>query len=151
MANERDPGAGSSSGNGDLSVTDETLLGFKKRLDEVLSHLSNSPASTTKMQNQTITRDAYGGTAFPAADDLSKQYDRVHARLETLSRIFGEQIEALGIAVQISQKGYAGVEADQLARMRAIQSSAAQHYEAPAAPSNGGDGQRTGTSDEIIY
>ncbi|MDG9706388.1 hypothetical protein [Streptomyces sp. DH37] len=116
MTGGRDTGG---SGKG-LDYRAETLTAFKGRIDELLGELGKSPASHQRIGEQTVVPDAYG-TGFSAAEDLSALYDRVHTRLESLSRLFGEQLEALGIATQIVDKGYGNVEADQRERFQAIQ------------------------------
>ncbi|MEE1942338.1 hypothetical protein V1L54_23540 [Streptomyces sp. TRM 70361] len=116
MTDWRDTGGGGK----DLDYEAETLTAFKKRIDGILDQLAGSPASPKHIGNQTVTPDAYG-TGFSAAEDLSALYDKVHTQLKTLSRLFGDQLEALGIATQIVDKGYQGVEDDHLRRFQSIQ------------------------------
>ncbi|MFP8960807.1 hypothetical protein ACLIYP_09615 [Streptomyces nanhaiensis] len=124
MTGERDFGGGKG-----LDYQAETLTAFKGRIDELLAELGKSPASHKQIGEQTVTPDAYG-TGFSAAEDLSALYDKVHTRLETLSRLFGEQLEALGIATEIVEKGYGNVEADQRQRFQAIQTQVDEHWTA---------------------
>ncbi|MDI3390410.1 hypothetical protein QIS99_30085 [Streptomyces sp. B-S-A8] len=144
-------------GNGkDLAVDSVDLETFKKRIDLLLERLNGSPAQHNKIGEQTITNASFG-TGFAAADDLAKGYEKVRSRLERLSRIFGEQIEGMGIVVQISGKGYDSVDAEQAERYQAIRQRAEKYYQEPAtatdhgtdAPaqdtSSGADGATSGT------
>lgn len=126
---ERDFGG---AGGTDLHREAETLATFKKRIDEMLAKLEKSPAAQSKIGDQKISKDAYG-TGFGAAEDLAGLYEKVHTRLEVLSRTFGEQLEALGITVQISDRGYQGIDAEQAARLRAIQQRTDKYYREPGA------------------
>ncbi|MFP8887232.1 hypothetical protein [Streptomyces mangrovi] len=124
MTGERDFGGGKS-----LNYQAETLTAFKGRIDELLGELGKSPASHKQIGEQTVTPDAYG-TGFSAAEDLSALYEKVHTRLEALSRLFGEQLEALGIATEIVDKGYGNVEAERRQRFQAIQTQVDEHWSA---------------------
>ncbi|MGK5628062.1 hypothetical protein [Streptomyces sp. URMC 123] len=115
-------------GGEDLSLKAETLSAFKGRIDKIIADLEKSPAAKSKIDGQKVSRHSYG-KGFSAAEDLGGLYDKVHAELQTLSQTFGEQLEALGIAVQISDRGYGNIDADQEARFRAIQKRAAEVYE----------------------
>lgn len=115
-------------GNDGIDVGSVSLQTFKNRMDELLKALEESPAQHKKIGEQTIADDAYG-TGFAAAGELSKGYAKVRARLEELSRMFGEQIEGMGIAVQMADKGYTGIDADEEARFRAIQKRTQEYYE----------------------
>ncbi|WP_413806866.1 hypothetical protein [Streptomyces sp. OE57] len=111
----------------------ETLAKFKKRLDKVLTDLDKSPASRKTISQQSITRDAYGsGTGFTSADDLANLYEKVHVRLETLSKSFGDQIEAMGLMAIVAERGFDGMDAEQARRMREIQARAQKYYRDPA-------------------
>ncbi len=102
---------GGGGGNDGLDVKVVTLQTFKNRVDELLTSLAESPAEPGKISEQKVTADAYG-TGFSAAKDLHSGYEKVRARLEDLSKAFGDTIEALGIAVQVADKGYSGVDAE---------------------------------------
>ncbi|WP_345041073.1 hypothetical protein [Streptomyces sannanensis] len=117
-------------GNRYLEVDGVTLQAFKARMEELLRTLNESPAQHTKIGDQTITADSYG-TGFAAADELAKAYDKVRSRLETLTRTFGEQIEAMGIAVHIADKGYGGVDVDEARRFEEIRKATEKVYETP--------------------
>ncbi|QKW52720.1 hypothetical protein [Streptomyces buecherae] len=116
-------------GGADLAREAETLSYFKGKIDKILLDLESSPAAKSKIGDQTITRAAYG-TGFSAADDLASMYDKVHGRLEKFSQTLGDQLEALGIAVQIADRGYDSIDAKQAARLREIQRRAREEYPA---------------------
>ncbi|MDT0547191.1 MULTISPECIES: hypothetical protein [Streptomyces] len=112
----------------------ETLAKFKGRIDKILSDLENSPASQKKFDEQIITRAAYGAQLKKvewSADSLAKSYDTVHENLKAWSKIFGDQIEAMGLAALIAEKGYDAIDADQRRRMQEIQAEAAKYYRDP--------------------
>ncbi|MFC7967853.1 hypothetical protein [Streptomyces cinereoruber] len=89
-------------------------------MQKLLDDLKGSPAEHTKIGEQKITPDAYG-TGFAAATELHGAYDKVRTRLEELTKIFGETIEAMGINAQIADKGYSGVDEEERRRFAAIQ------------------------------
>jgi len=118
------PGLNAGSG---ISKKAETLAYFKKQLDKMLKDLEESPAAKSEISRHRIAAAAYG--KFPAAEELAASYHRVHARLEELSEILGDQLEALGVAVQISDRGYDSIDAEQAARMREINKRAQSYYD----------------------
>lgn len=127
-------------GNGeDLAVSSVDLQSFKKRIDLLLEHLNESPAQHGKIGEQTIINASFG-TGFAAADDLAKVYEKVRSRLERLSRLFGEQIEGMGIAVQIADKGYDAVDVEEAERYQAIRRRAEKYYQDPAQATGDGSG-----------
>lgn len=115
------------SGGGYLVREAETLTTFKGRIDELLAKLEKSSASPKAIGDRRISEGAYG-KGFDSASELAGLHDKVHDRLQTLSKLFGDQIEATGLAALISDRGYDGVDAEQAARMRAIQESTQRHY-----------------------
>lgn len=116
----------------------ETLAKFKSRIDQVLSDLENSPAAKKYIDEQTITRAAYGGD-IDSAGDLSLLYDQVHEKLKTWSKIFGDQLEAMGITALIAEKGIDGIDAEQRRRLQQIQAESEKYYRAPKSKSGSGD------------
>ncbi|WP_245738223.1 hypothetical protein [Streptomyces sparsogenes] len=118
----------------------ETLAKFKSRIDKVLSDLEKSPASKTKLDEQTISRAAYGNSTLTSADALSQMYNQVHEKIKIYSKTFGDQLEALGIAALIAEKGYDGVDAEQRRRMQEIQAEAQKYYRAPKSGQSGASG-----------
>ncbi|MGY0057983.1 hypothetical protein ACWY4P_15730 [Streptomyces sp. LZ34] len=126
----------------------ETLAKFKGRIDKVLSDLEKSPASRTKLDEQTISRAAYGDSTLTTADKLSELYDQVHEKIKIYSKTFGDQLEAMGLAALIAEKGYDGVDAEQRRRMQEIQAEAQKYYRAPKSgqPGTPGDSSHDGKS-----
>ncbi|WP_432253330.1 hypothetical protein [Streptomyces sp. HNM1019] len=135
--------SGARGGGSDLKVEAETLAGFKSRIDKILLDLEESPAAKSKISDQTVAHTAFGAE-FSAAADLAGAYEKLHDRLERFSRTLGDQLEALGMAVQISDRGYESIDAEQAARLRAIQDRTAKYYGQNA--DDRGDEPRTGES-----
>ncbi|MGW7362988.1 hypothetical protein ACWGI8_06045 [Streptomyces sp. NPDC054841] len=130
----------SGDGKKDLEVEGVTLQSFRSRMEVLLSELEKSPAEHRKLGDNKITADSYG-QGFGAADALSKAYEQVRAKLEELSRTFGETIEGMGIAVHVAEKGYTGVDLEERERFQQIQKRAQERYDNPdgtkAAPTKG--------------
>ncbi|GAA1929748.1 DUF2563 family protein [Streptantibioticus ferralitis] len=122
--------AGSNNGSPNVGRAPDALLTIQKRINDLLTKLEQSAASHTKLGGQTVSRGSYGGK-FAEADDLHALYDNVHSQLVTLSQTFSDQLEALGIAVQISDRGYDSIDQEQADRLREIQKRTAQYYQAP--------------------
>ncbi|WP_149180651.1 hypothetical protein [Streptomyces sp. TRM49041] len=120
-------------GGKDLDVKGVTLQTFKNRIDEILNSLAESPAGHQTIGEQTVTADAYGN-GFGAAGDLHAGYEKIRARLEGLSKMFGETIEALGIAVQMADKGYGGVDTGVKERFKEIHKHSREFYEPQTPP-----------------
>ncbi|MEU1078317.1 MULTISPECIES: hypothetical protein [unclassified Streptomyces] len=133
-----EPNGGGSGGKPDLGVDGVSLADFKGRMEELLRSLEKSPARHTKIADQRVHPEAYG-KGFAAADELHKAYDKVRTNLERLTKIFGEQIEGMGIAVHIADKGYGGIDADEAHRYQAIRKETEKYYETPAAGTKGPD------------
>ncbi|MEU8622731.1 hypothetical protein [Streptomyces sp. NPDC048623] len=111
-----------------LEVGDVTLLSFQTRMQKLVDDLKGSPAESTKIGEQKVTAASYG-TGFSAASELHGAYEKVRARLEELTKIFGETIEAMGIRAQIADKGYGSVDQEQRERFQQIQKSTQEDYE----------------------
>ncbi|MEU7569388.1 hypothetical protein AB0A99_25965 [Streptomyces fradiae] len=126
-------------GGKDLDVKGVTLQTFKNRVDEILRTLAESPAGHQQIGEQRITAGSYG-TGFSAASDLHSGYDKVRTRLEDLSKMFGETIEALGIAVQAADKGYTGIDVDVKNRFKEIQKRNQEFYAAEKSKGSGASG-----------
>ncbi|MGO4463548.1 DUF2563 family protein [Streptomyces sp. M-16] len=110
-----------------LQVEYESMTGYKKLVDALLKKLDGSEADEKKLADGTLPAGTLG-TGFPEADSLFKAYSTVHTELQKLSQGLAAQIEALGIAVLTAGKGYAGVDEDTQARMRAIIRQSKQDY-----------------------
>ncbi|MGP9018207.1 hypothetical protein ACT1U9_07320 [Streptomyces sp. BR1] len=132
-------GSRDSGGTPDLGVDGVSLTDFKRRMDELLTSLEKSPARHTKIAEHRVQPESYG-TGFAAAGDLHKAYDKVRTNLERLSKLFGDQIEGMGIAVQIADKGYGGIDVDEAQRYQAIRKETEKYYESPTAGQDGGKG-----------
>ncbi|WP_370415164.1 hypothetical protein [Streptomyces fradiae] len=111
-----------------LDVGEVTLLTFQTRMQKLVDDLKGSPAEHTKIGEQKVTAASYG-TGFSAASELHGAYEKVHTRLEELTKIFGETIEAMGIRAQIADKGYDSVNQEQRDRFQQIQKSTQEDYE----------------------
>lgn len=137
------PNTADTSSGADLHIGDGTLPSLKKQLDRLLQEMNNQGVETG-IKSSTVGTAAY--CDFPGARDLATHQARVHQKLETFARVFNEQIEALGIAAQISDRGFQNVDAEAVQRLRAIQQNAYQHYRAPDdAPTQSQDTQATDT------
>ncbi|MCM2413515.1 hypothetical protein [Streptomyces sp. RKAG290] len=146
------PGDGSPAS--DLATPSESLQKFKIRVDKLLTKLDGSPAAHSRITEQKITPAAYG-TGFPEAMGLSSAYDMVHARLTLMSKTLGDQLEAMGITVDLADRGYENVDQEHSERLHAIQQRTEIYYRKPEpdkdsdAPAGGkdkpGDGSSSGT------
>lgn len=119
---------GDGGGKQGLDVGEVTLLTFQTRMQKLVDDLKGSPAEHTKIGEQKVTAASYG-TGFSAASELHGQYEKVRTRLEELTKIFGETIEAMGIRAQIADKGYEGVDQEQLDRYREIQKTTQEDHD----------------------
>ncbi|MFC5725006.1 hypothetical protein ACFP1Z_33180 [Streptomyces gamaensis] len=121
----------------DLSKEAETLTAFRNRVEEALSKLERSSASAKAMGDHRIAGDAYG-KGFDSAEALAALYETVHGRLQELSKVFGDQIEAMGLAAVIAERGYDGMDAEEAARMRGIEERALEYRRSRPAASDSG-------------
>lgn len=139
------PGAGSPAP--DLAAPSESLQSFKARVDKLLTTLDSSPAAHSRITEQKVTPAAYG-TGFPEALGLSSAYDKVHAQLELLSKTLGDQLEAMGITVDLADRGYENVDKEHSERLHAIQQRTEAYYKKPDTGqdpgAHGGDKSDTG-------
>ncbi|WP_051722757.1 hypothetical protein [Streptomyces albus] len=119
----------------DLSVEGMALQTFKSRIDKLLTELAESPATPRKIGERTLAPAAFG-SGFAAAERIAEQYETVRTRLEKLSALFGRQIEAMGLAVDMADRDYEGIEAARAARFREIQAETAEHYRPPGRDEN---------------
>ncbi len=118
----------------------ETLTKFKARVDKVLADLGKSPASYKSLDRQQIPEDAYG--KVDSAKALRARYTEIHTHLMELSKTFGDQIEAMGLAALAAERGYGGMDAEQAARLREIEERTREQYRGPGAPSNDASGEK---------
>ncbi|WP_418959458.1 hypothetical protein [Streptomyces tritici] len=122
-----------------------TLQSFRTRIEQLLSELDRSPANPRRLADSRVAAEAYG-QGFAAATELHASYGRVRARLEALSRTFGDTIESMGIAIQIADRGYADVDEDLRRRFAELQRRAREQYAQglPVAPAKGTETVATG-------
>ncbi|RLU96589.1 hypothetical protein CTZ27_16320 [Streptomyces griseocarneus] len=116
-------------GNSDLAKEAETLTKFKGHIDKILENLEDSSSSVKSIADQKLPKDVYG--SFDTAKGLADLYEHVHGRLKELSQTFGDQIEAMSIAALIADRGYDAVDADQAARLKAIEERTRKYNPAP--------------------
>ncbi|MFB7269898.1 hypothetical protein [Streptomyces sp. NPDC056244] len=121
-------GSGGGRGSADLNVDASELIKFKNRVDGLLTKLDESPAAPTQMEGGQVARGDLG-TGFSEADELYGVYKRVHTELQNLSQGLAGQIEALGIAVEGSRRGYENIDDDIRRRMQRISQSAQEEYD----------------------
>ncbi|MGA4839250.1 hypothetical protein [Streptomyces sp. G45] len=116
------------SSDADLKRGLEALKKFRRRIDTLLTEFEGSDGGASKVGHQKIARASFSGPGapFPEADGLYSQYDRVHERLTSLSKMLGQQIEAMGIAVHGADVGFDNLEDELRQRFWAIQNSVAR-------------------------
>ncbi|QKW11191.1 hypothetical protein HUT18_27095 [Streptomyces sp. NA04227] len=116
-------GFGSDGGNADLFRGVEALKNFKTRIDTVLTDFEASAGGSGKVGQHLLARASFSGAdiPFPEADDLHSAYNQVHERLTSLSRMLGDQIEAMGIAVQGADIGFDNLDEEMRRRFHTIQ------------------------------
>ncbi|MEW2498269.1 hypothetical protein [Streptomyces nodosus] len=108
----------------DLEASSEALSTFQKRVNALLADFEASAGNPTKVGAQTISASSLNSgssSAFPEAHGLYAQYNRVHERLTSLSKLLNLQIEAIGIAVQGAHRGFVNLEEEQRRRYWSIQ------------------------------
>ncbi|MFH8796686.1 hypothetical protein [Streptomyces sp. NPDC017941] len=141
------------SAGADLKRGLEALKKFRRRIDTLLTEFEGSDGGTSKVRDQKIARASFSGEAapFPEADGLYSQYDQVHERLTSLSKMLGDQIEAMGIAVHGADVGFDNLEDDLRQRFWAIQTrngrAEAPEGRGPGGKTDGRGGQGSDKSD----
>ncbi|MYZ34644.1 MULTISPECIES: hypothetical protein [unclassified Streptomyces] len=120
--------SGGGGGSADLNVDASELIKFKNRVDGLLTKLDESSAAPTEMAGGRVDR-ADLGTGFGEADELYGVYRRVHSELQNLSKGLAGQIEALGIAVDGSRKGYDNIDDEIKLRMQRISQDAQRDWD----------------------
>ncbi|MHC3818225.1 hypothetical protein [Streptomyces sp. DT9] len=114
----------------DLATPSESLQKFKIRVDKLLTKLEGSPAAHSRITEQKVDKAAYGNN-FPEATGLDLAYERVHTRLALLSKTLGDQLEAMGITVDLADRGYENVDQEHSERLHAIQQRTEIYYRKP--------------------
>ncbi|MGW7080748.1 hypothetical protein [Streptomyces sp. NPDC054866] len=122
LATDGRGGAAPSSG-ADLKRGLEALKTFRRRVNTLLTEFEGSAGGSSKVGGYKLSRGSFsgGGSSFPAADGLYSQYDQVHERLTSLSKMLGDQIDAMGIAVHGADVGFDNLDEDLRQRFWAIQ------------------------------
>ncbi|WP_284578805.1 hypothetical protein [Streptomyces sp. 2P-4] len=110
-----------------LEVDYETISGYKKVVDDLLTKLGNSEASDKKLAHTTLPEGTLG-TGFAEAVDLFSAYTTVQQELQNLSKGLAGHIEALGLAIQTAGKGFATVDEETKYRLAAIAKQAKDAY-----------------------
>ncbi|WP_406106273.1 hypothetical protein OG698_28280 [Streptomyces sp. NBC_01003] len=115
---------------GEVVTELESFTKFQQRVDELIKDLKESPAGPRKVGQEALARAKFGGgpKGWHEADGVSSQYDTVITDLENLSKLLSDSIEAMGIAVLASHKGYNNVDMDVRRRMAAISAEATHHW-----------------------
>ncbi|WP_171170980.1 hypothetical protein [Streptomyces sp. I05A-00742] len=106
---------------------DDNLQGLKKRVDRLLGKMDKSAASHKHIADQKVSKEAFG--SFHEAEALSKEYDRVHQRLELLSQMLGDQLEAMSLAVGMADGDYKNTDQEHSKRLAAIQKRSIENWE----------------------
>ncbi|MFI7338495.1 hypothetical protein ACIBUY_11215 [Streptomyces sp. NPDC050085] len=114
----------------DIVTELESFTKFQQRVDQLIKDLTESPAGSKKVGQEALGRAKFGGghKGWHEADGMFSQYDTVIADLENLSKLLSDSIEAMGIAVLASHKGYENVDLDVRRRMAAISAETTEHY-----------------------
>ncbi|WP_263165218.1 hypothetical protein [Streptomyces sp. SCSIO ZS0520] len=116
-------GGGNSQGAAaDLKVGAGVLLTFKQRVDKILDEFEGSNGSASKVGHLRFTQGAVTGSAdFHEAVALHSEYESIHERITSLSKMLSLQIEAMGIAVHGAEIGFDNLEEDERRRFWEIQ------------------------------
>lgn len=119
--NER--GGTAPSSDADLRRGLEALKTFRRRVNTLLTEFQGSAGGSSEVGGYKLSRGSFsgGGSAFPAADGLYSQYNQVHERLTSLSKMLGDQIDAMSIAVHGADVGFDNLDEDLRQRFWAIQ------------------------------
>ncbi|MBW1599616.1 hypothetical protein HPT28_21785 [Streptomyces sp. JJ38] len=136
MVDAHQGGGGTS---GDFRRAAESLKDFKKRVDAIIENLEKSAASKTNLSTNAVVPKTSYGTGFSEAEDLSRQYDRIHTHLTTLSQTFSDQIDAMGIAVLGADIGFDNLEEDLKRRFWEIHERTRTRHDASQGARDTGD------------
>ncbi|MFD7457280.1 MULTISPECIES: hypothetical protein [unclassified Streptomyces] len=120
----------------DLSTELSSFTKFRQRVDELIRDLKESQAGPTKVGQEQVGRQKFGGGegAWTEAAGLHKSYEKVITDLETFSKLLSDCMEAMSIAVLASHKGYENIDLDVRNRMAAITAETTEHYGGPYDP-----------------
>lgn len=107
------------------------LKKFQSQINTLLSEFESGAAGKGEIAAQSVPRSSFSGPGkFDEAEGFSKQYDRVHTSLISLSKSLGDQIELLSIGVHAADVGYNNVEEDLRYRYHTIQTRLDEQREA---------------------
>lgn len=144
-------GGAAPSSDADVKRGLEALKTFRRRINTLLTEFEGSAGGSSEVVTQKVSRASFSGagSAFPEADGLYSQYDQVHERLTSLSKMLGEQIDAMGIAVHGADVGFDNLDEDLRQRFWAIQTKV-DREQIPVERDRGGkpDGQGGHGSDK---
>lgn len=138
-------------GGPDLDAPGESLKSFKSRVDRLLMTLDGSPAAHGRITEQRVTAAAYGSAGFTEAVLLHATYSVVHLRLAQLSMMLGEQLEAMGITVDLADRGYEHVDHEYAARLNTIRERLQAVYRPPDADTDGPVDARSRSRGQAAY
>ncbi|MEU6736888.1 hypothetical protein ABZ929_27470 [Streptomyces physcomitrii] len=115
-------GGNSQDAAADLKVGAGVLLTFKQRVDKILDEFEGSNGSASKVGHLRFTQGAVTGSAdFHEAVALHSEYESIHERITSLSKMLSLQIEAMGIAAHGAEIGFDNLEEDERRRFWEIQ------------------------------
>lgn len=99
---------GGASGTRRVAYDSESMLEFKKGIDELIVMLTESPADPKKMAAEPVTRNQFGGggDAWIEASGVFDAYNTVLKQLTALSGLLGDCLEGMGLAVVMSKNGF---------------------------------------------
>ncbi|MER0480788.1 hypothetical protein ABR737_20995 [Streptomyces sp. Edi2] len=126
-------GAGTGAGGGSFEVDPEELKKLKQRVDDLLDQLKGSNADHRAIGHRKIPPSSFG-QGFVEAQGIADTYEKVLSQLETFSKAFGDQIEALSLGTEFIGRDYEAVDADVRNRLAAIQRRTQGLYKAPQPP-----------------
>lgn len=112
----------------DLNAELDELIKLKQQLDDLLTQLDDSPAGRAKVGDLKLNAPDVG-TGFDEAGLLTRTYQDVHSQVETLSKLLGDQIEVMRVAVGGAHNDFADVDEEQRRRVWAIYQSTKAHYD----------------------
>ncbi|WP_144381785.1 hypothetical protein [Streptomyces sp. SAJ15] len=119
---------GESAPKGKVDAPSDSLQEFKKKVDKLLLDLGESDANHTRIGEQKVAATAYG--SLPQSPTLATAYSTMHLKLQQLSKMLGEQLEAMGIAVGLADGDYQATDQKHAQRLQQIQASSKAYYEA---------------------
>ncbi|MFD3524912.1 hypothetical protein [Streptomyces sp. NPDC058653] len=97
------------------------LRKFQSQINILLSEFEGGAADKGEIAAQGVPRASFSGPGrFGEAEGFSKQYDRVHTSLISLSKSLADQLELLSIGVHAADVGYNNVEDDLRYRFHTI-------------------------------